>query len=75
MSAVRTTVVLDEEPIEIRAYSGNLPGRPVIASIEVDGLTILSSLPGALRRLARALAEAEDKADALRATIPAVVPA
>lgn len=69
MASVTTAVVLDgEDTTTVRAHPYNSPviGEIVIASVDVNGVTIQSHEPGALRRLAEALLAAEEQAEALR---------
>jgi hypothetical protein len=65
--------VAGDQVIETRVHSA---GGHVVAAVtckpgalDMAYLDIQSSTPGALRRLARALAEAEDRADAARAVL------
>lgn len=71
MSFARTSIVLgpdDEMETRTQSYDGPAPVLvgSVIAVVQVGNLTIQSTVPGQLRRLAAALAEAEDRADYLR---------
>jgi hypothetical protein len=69
MSSVTTNLVLTGDDLGwTEAYRDD---SRVIAAVRIDGLTIQSSVPGALRRLADRLNAIEDRADAMRSVAAA----
>lgn len=59
-----TVVVKDDTKYQTHAHIAS-SGDHVIAAVSIGNATIQSTVPGALRRLARALLDAADKADAI----------